>query len=137
MADQPARRLHDGGSGTVIDPQERPFGVRVILLESKHDLRPGAPEPVDGLVVVPHDKQVAAGGGQHFHDLVLHPVDVLELVDQDKGVSVLPGRQDVLPLGEQLVAHHQHVVKIQQALAGQPVLVALVQLLKQLLGTVL
>ena len=66
----------------------------------------------------------------------MYPVDVLKFIDQNIPVLVLPRRQNVLSLGKQLIAEYQHIVKIQKPFVHHGLLIALVQLLKQLLRTV-
>ena len=66
----------------------------VLRLEALEAFRTGAPETVDGLVVVPHGKDIVRAGGKQPHRLILHRIDVLELVDEDVSEPVLPVRPD-------------------------------------------
>ena len=63
---------------------------RIILGEAQHDPRPGTPELVDGLVIVPHHKEVVLREGQHPEDLILDPVHILELIHEDIAEFFLP-----------------------------------------------
>ena len=81
VADQLSGRSDDLRGGAVILIQKNLLGSRVILLKSQHDLRPGSPEPVYGLVVVAHDKQVVLRQGHHADHLILDAVDILEFID--------------------------------------------------------
>ena len=81
----------DDGVGGVEDGLRRP----VVLLEQHHRrvgegvlelddvAHVGAAEGVDRLVLVADDADVAVVGGEQQHQVVLHPVRVLVLVDED------------------------------------------------------
>ena len=91
VADHPARALYDRPRAAVIRIQQHPPGRRIVLLKMQHDLRLRAPEAVDGLIVVPHDKKIVLRGRQHPHDVILELVDVLKLIHQDVAEFSLPG----------------------------------------------
>ena len=130
VADQTAGVIHNIGSRAVVYPQKNAFCLGIVLLKPEHDLRLRTAEAVNGLVIITHDKQVILRCCQHPDNLILHPVDVLELIDQDILVLSLPCLQNVFSLGKQLIAEHQHIIKIQKAFLDHGFFIALVQLLE-------
>ena len=137
VADQFSCVIHNIRGGAVVYPQKRLFCPGIVFLKAQHDLRLRAAKPVDGLVIIAHNKQIVPGRCQHPDYLILYPVDVLKFIDQDVLVLILPRRQDVLALGEQLVTEYQHVIEIQKSFVHHGLLVALVQLFEQFFRAVL
>ena len=104
------RKRENGLRGAVVLLQFEGLGGGIGALEVENilDLRP-APA-VDGLVVVAHDKEVAVHARKELHDVELHGVGVLKLVDVDIAElarKVLPrflvGREQGARLGEKVV----------------------------------
>ena len=82
-----------------------------VLEEVLHVPHVGAPPAVDRLVVVAHRAHVAVRA-QQLDQLVLRPVRVLELVDQDEAELGLVGAQPVRMLAEQRQRMHQEIVEV-------------------------
>ena len=80
VRDNPPRSLHNLAAAAVIGIQENFSRTGIIPFKAQHQLRLCPAEPVNGLVVIPHNKQVVSGKGQHFYDFILNPVNVLELI---------------------------------------------------------
>ena len=93
----------------------------------------GAPEPIDGLLGVPHHEQLAGGEAdvapargpprgllaQPQDDLVLQRIGVLELVHQDGLEARLQFLPDARMVPEQVPRPHQQTVEGHQAMAGE------------------
>ena len=75
------------------------------------------------LVLVAHDADVAVVGGQQQHEVVLDPVRVLVLVDQDVLEPLLVVAQHVGVLAQQAQGLAEQVVEVHGAGPQQPVLV--------------
>ena len=98
VLDDPTGSLHNRLTATIIHIQKHSLCLWIILLKMKHNLRLRTPEPVDGLVVVSYDEQIILRSCKHADNIVLEPVDILELVHQNIPELPLPGPQDILPL---------------------------------------
>ena len=68
---------------------------RKILGHMQHDFRFCSTEPVNGLIIVPHQKQVIFRKGKQLDNIILQLIDILELIDQDVSELFLPGCQNV------------------------------------------
>ena len=123
----------DGADGAVIGIKKDAFCLGVVIFKAQHKLRPGTSKTVDRLVIVPHNKKIVLRKGQHFHNLILDPVDILKFVDQDILILALPGRKDIRPGLKQFVAHGQHIVKIQEFFSLHPFLIPFIESLKHFL----
>ena len=58
VSDKLQRSLHDLLCGPVVCSKKNSLRPRKILLKSQHDLRLRPAEPIDGLVIIPDDKEV-------------------------------------------------------------------------------
>ena len=87
--------------------------ARETLIEVEQVLDVGAAPRVDGLVGVSDDEQVAVVALEHLHELMLKPVDVLELVDHDVFEALLPLEAQVLAATEDLEREDDQVVVIE------------------------
>ena len=96
----PAGVPPDEGIGPLHDA---PRGAVVGLQQESHPLGPGLPEPgeglgiggaeaIDGLILVPHQKEIAALLGQQADDLVLDAGGILGLVHHEILEPGPPGR---------------------------------------------
>ena len=113
VADQIHRSVHDVLVAAVVGIQKDRRTARILLRELQHDLRLGTTKPVDGLVIVPDNKEVVLRAGKHTDDVKLQLVDVLKLIDQYVLVLVLPRLQNIRPLVKQFVGIQKHIIKIE------------------------
>ena len=88
IRDQCAGLPDDLAAGPVIDAHPDHRRVRIVLPEFQHDLRPRAPESVDGLIIVPHDRQIPVRTRDRVENIPLHGIGVLILVHLDVMISV-------------------------------------------------
>ena len=103
---------NDPAVAPVILIQQNKRGLRIILPKLLHTVRTGAPEAIDGLVVIPHDKEIVLRRRQHFHDLILQRGNILKFIDKDiLKLFLPPGKRIRLP-GQQPVAQDHDVVEI-------------------------
>ena len=86
---EPVRRLHDFGIGAEIFLHEQYLCPRVILLKGKQRFRISCTEPINTLILVPHQKQVVPASCQKPYDLMLDAGGILRLVHTDVGIFVL------------------------------------------------
>ena len=110
------------------------LGRGVILLEVKDVADVGPTPGVDRLVVVAHDHEVLALGGEQLADLVLGAVGVLVLVHRDVGKAVLVALEDVGVVAQQLVGVHEQVIEVHGVGALEALLQLLVDLGRHLVG---
>ena len=73
----------DTGTAAIVYIQQNGLCFRIIPGEVQHDLRSGSPEMINGLVVVPHNKQIICRSCQHAQDFVLQAVDILKFIHQN------------------------------------------------------
>ena len=104
--------VEDVAEGAVVLLELHHLGVGVVLLEVQDVLDVGATPGVDGLVVVAHDHEVAAGGGQHVRDLVLDVVGVLVLVHADLHEAVLVLLEHIGVVPQQAVRVDEQVIEV-------------------------
>ena len=83
VADDGIGGLQDVAGGAVVLLQADDAGVFVLALKGKDILNGGAPEAVDGLVVVAHHADVFAFPGQQSGQEILQVVRILVLVNED------------------------------------------------------
>ena len=86
-----------------------------ILQKPLHGLWIGSAESVDRLVIVSHDKKIAAGKGQHEQKFILGGTHILELIDQDPLKAFPPESERPWILFEKIPAAQDHIVKINTA----------------------
>ena len=134
LNDQPSCAFQDLGSAPVIRFQSHHSRRRIVFRKTQHDFRIGAPEPVDRLVIIAHNKQVMLRLSQHFHDIILQRADVLKFINQKILKLLLPQLQDVRPPGEQPVAPDHDIIEIQLFIFLHPQLVFPVYVPKYFLG---
>ena len=113
VANQIHRAVHDVLVAAVVGIQKDRRTARILLWELKHDLRFGTAKPVDGLVIIPDNKEVILRACEHTDDVKLQLVDVLKLIDQYVLVLVLPRLQNIRPLVKQLVGIQKHIIEIE------------------------
>ena len=101
----------------------------------QHELRRGAAETVNRLIVVPDNHEIGFLPGNHAHNFVLQAVDVLKLIDQKPGVARREGRADIRPLFEKLIAHAEHVLIVYLSELCERAFILAVNLPKLLGGT--
>ena len=85
-----------------------------ILGEVHHDLRLCSPEGIDGLIVISYNEQIVPGRCQHFYNVVLELIDILELIHQNILELLPPPCQDVRSLVQQVIAIQEHIVEVQK-----------------------
>ena len=66
-----SRPAYDSCLTAVIDRKENLLHIRKIFLKVQHDLRPGPPESINRLVIIPHNKNIVLRQCQHPDQLVL------------------------------------------------------------------
>ena len=106
-------RRKDPLATSVIHIQCHRLCLWIILCEIQHDLRSCSTEMIDGLIIIPHDKQIILRLRKKLHDVILKLVDILKLIDQDILKFILPRRQNILPLIKKVITVEDHVIKIQ------------------------
>ena len=99
--DQPVRAIEDRLAGAVVALEHDHARALERVEEAEQVLDLGAAEAVDALVVVADDGQVAPVADEQLHELELHVVRVLELVDEHEPVAVLQLAPQVRPLAQQ------------------------------------
>ena len=104
-------------------------------MKSQHNFRLRTAEPIDGLVIISHYKEIIFRCGKHTHDLPLDQIDILKLINQNITVLFLPCRKNILPLGKQVICVCQHIIKIYQAVSFEPLIIFPVNLPENLLPT--
>ena len=100
------------------------MGFGIVFFKFLHDPWTGSPESIDGLIVVPHYEKIVPGLRQKTQHLILHLVDILELVHQDIGKPLLPPLQDIRPGLEQPQAVEEHIFEIDLPHLFLPLLIA-------------
>ena len=135
VCDQAHSCLHNRRLTPVIYFKIHNLCLRVYLLKSQHNFRLRTAEPIDGLVIISHYKEIIFRCGKHTHDLPLDQIDILKFVDQNITVLFLPCRKNILPLGKQLICVCQHIIKIYQAVSFEPLIIFPVNLPENLLPT--
>ena len=80
----------------------------------EHDLRLCPSERVDGLVIIPHDKEVILGRCQQLYNVILKLIDVLELIHKHIPELILPTGQDIFSSCQKVITVQQHVIEIQK-----------------------
>ena len=137
-----AEVVGDDGVGGVEHGLRRPVvlhqrdggDVRERLLEVEDVRDVGAAELVDALVAVADDRDVAVLGAELDDELVLDPVGVLVLVDQDVGEALAVVGQHLGVAAEQLGGLQEDVVEVHRPGPQQAGLVLAVDLGQLLLG---
>ncbi len=99
------------------------LGLGEVALEVEDVADVGIAEPVDRLVLVAHDHQIAVLGGEQLQQPVLGPVRVLVLVDQDLAERVPPAVADLLEQLERVDRADQEVVEVHRVRGQHPFLV--------------
>ena len=95
------------------------FGFREVLLELQDVADIGAAPGVDALVFISHDADVVLGPGQQLHQLVLRPVGVLILVDQQVAIAAVVAFPHFAGGAQHAHRLEQQVVKIQRIRLAQ------------------
>jgi hypothetical protein len=87
VAEQGVDEIQDRRLAAEVQRQRQPAALGGCFLEAAKDVRIGAAEAVDRLLVVPHEKQLPLhhlAAAEGFHQLDLERVGVLEFVDQQQ-----------------------------------------------------
>ena len=105
----------DGCGRTVIDFQLEDGHAREMLQRLSDIARIGAPESVNGLIVVPHQEQAWRRAAQQLDQFQLVPRRILEFVHQDPGVTRAQIRKHVGVPIEQADGQGHHVVEGEHA----------------------
>ena len=113
-----------GRAEVLLEGHRGGVGERLFELQDVGDVR--TPEPVDGLIAVPHHHDVAVLAGQQDGQSVLDGVGVLELVHEDVGEALPVELQDVGVLPEQPDGVEQQVVEVHGVGRHHPPLVLVV-----------
>ena len=112
VGDDRVGRVEDHLRAAVVLVEHDRGDVLEHLLELGDVAHVGAAPPIDRLVPVADDGDLAVVGGEEQGDLVLRHVRVLVLVDQDVLEPALVLLQDLGVLAEQLDDLHQQVVEV-------------------------
>ena len=110
------------------------LGIRVVLLEGQDVAHVGAAEPVDRLIVIADDGQVAMRACQMANHQVLRPVGVLVLVDHDVLEALLIFLENLGMPVEEPDRAHQQIVEVERVVLLQERVVAKPDSRRQLLG---
>jgi hypothetical protein len=114
-----ATACEDAPSGAVVALQAQDRRVRELALEVAQVLLGRAPEAVDPLVVVPHDRDVAVLLDQEPEQHALGEVRVLVLVDQNVPEAVGDALAHVRVFVEQPEGTHDEPAEVEGAALGQ------------------
>ena len=90
MADEPFCTVHNFLTAPVIQVQNDLFRAGIIFFKSQHNLRSGSPKAVNGLIVITDNEQIRPVSRQHPDNLILHTVNILELIHKNIWKSFLP-----------------------------------------------
>ena len=112
-ADERVRRHGDLRSRAVVLVHHDGVRASKALVEIEQVFHVGPTPSVDGLIGIADDEQVAMIASEHLHELVLKPIDVLELVDHDIFEPFLPFEAQVLSAAEDLEREDNQVVVIE------------------------
>ncbi len=112
VLDQGVGRVENGLGGAEVLLQRHDGHVGKRLLELQDVAHLGPTPAVDALVGVTHHAHVAMGAPEEPHELVLGPVGVLKLVDQDVREALLVVLEHVRTCLEEVDGDHQEVVEI-------------------------
>ncbi len=115
-----------GGPVILVQDDDGRVGERPLELEEVPHI--GSPPTVDRLVGIADHRYLVMSSGKLQHELVLCPVGVLVLVDQDVLEALLVCGQDVGVVPEQPDGDPQQVVEVHRVRRHQPALVLLVYL---------
>ena len=97
LLDDAVRRVEDRLRRAIVLLELHDVRVREVAVEVEQVTRLGAAPGVDRLIVVTHDRQVARRGREVAHEVVLHTIRVLELVDEHLPEhEVQPGAGDLV-----------------------------------------
>ena len=136
MEDQLSRRPKYLLGTAVIDIQCHTLRSSIAFRKGQHNIRSGSPESIDGLIVVPHNKNIILGTGKHPNIFILKLVDILEFINENIAEQILPSRPDIRSRCQKLVRIHYHIVKIQCPVTLQPFLISPVDIAEHLLWTI-
>ena len=112
-ADERVRRHGDLRSRAIVLVHHDGVRASKALVELEKVLHVGPTPGVNSLIGIADDEQVAMIASEHFHELVLKPVNVLELVDHDVFETLLPFEAQVLAATENLEREYDQVVVVE------------------------
>ena len=136
VGDEVVGGLEDGRRGAVVLLQLEDGGAGEAHLEVEDVAQPRPAPGVDGLVVVPHDEEVAVPARELLDEGHLDAVGVLELVDQDVE-EALGVRAERLGLAlEELDGAQEEVVEVEGVVALEGLVVIGVELRRHALDRV-
>ena len=110
----------------LLQPDQLRAGI--VALEGGHVAHVGAPEGINGLVVVAHREQRGPAAGQQCQPAVLQVVGVLELIDEDVPEALLVVLAQRLVALQQLVGTQQQLGKVHHTLALALLIIGAIQL---------
>ena len=102
----------------------------------QHKLRSCPTETIDGLVVIPHDKQIIFRCCKHFNNIKLYLVNVLKLINKDVLKLSLPCRENIFPLPEKFIGINKHIIEIDQFMLMQIFMIFSINSSKNIFSTV-
>ena len=97
MSDYPQRAIDNVSAGPVIHIQKNLSGIRIIICKLHHNAWLCPPEPIDGLVIIPYDKQIVFRRRKHADHVILGLVHILEFIHQYIAELLLPLFEDIPP----------------------------------------
>ena len=123
VLDHLVRGIQDHLRGTVILLQFDHLCARECLLKTQDIFDIGAAEPVDRLVIISHDTDVAVFRRKQADQLKLHRICILVLVHHDIAEAVLIILQDLLLCLEELDRLYEEIIEIQGIILFQAFLI--------------
>ena len=77
-------------AASVVYIQKNRLCFGIIFCKIQHDFRPGSPKTINGLVIIPHDKQIVIRCRKHTDNIILKRIDVLKLIHHNITEFLLP-----------------------------------------------
>ena len=124
VPDEPVRAVEDRLVRSIVLGEHDARRVRIVRDELFDVRERRASKPIDCLVIIEDDRDVAVPRRQQLHHLELRVVRVLELVDQDVAEAPLVGGEHVRPRAEEIQREDDLVAEVHRALARHQLLVA-------------
>ena len=90
MPDHTKRTFHNMCVRTIINIQQNTLCLRIILHKIFHDSWFCTAESIDRLVIIPNNEQIILRRCQHTDDIILHLINILELIYQHIVIFFLP-----------------------------------------------
>ena len=80
---------------------------------------------IDGLIVIPYNKQIICRCSQHLQYFILKTVNILKLIHQNVNKLFLPGFQNIRSLGKKFITTEDHIIKIQLPPGAESILISI------------